>query len=67
MPANKRNGRSKLHRIGYIAVGFNKKDNFWYSSEGIFNSPKAALKDLNEYYSVNFSYSVKIQLKKPKK
>ena len=67
MPAVIENGRSKRHKVGYIAVGFKYCYDFWYSSEGVFSTKKAAIKDLEFNYSPDFSYAVKIDLKIPKK
>jgi len=67
MPATIKNGRSKRHKVGYIAVGYSSEYTFWYSSEGVFSTKKAAIEDLEFYYSPDFSYAVKIDLKMPKK
>lgn len=60
-------GRSKRHRIGYIAVGYSSEMDFWYSSEGVFATSKLAQENLlQEYYPVDFAYAVKVDLKIPK-
>jgi hypothetical protein len=67
MPSNIKNGRTKKHRVGYIALGYSEEEDFWYSSEGVFASKKAAIKDLEFNYPVDFAYAVKVDLSFPSK
>lgn len=62
MPSNTSNGRTKRHKVGWVAVGYSKADDFWYSSEGVFGSPEEARADLEYNYYVDSSYAVKIPL-----
>ncbi len=59
--ANERRGKSK---VGWIAVGYSKEDDFWYSSEGVFGSRKVALKNIQFYYPVDNAYAIKVDLDK---
>ena len=61
------NGRSRRHKVGYIAVGYSSTIDYWFSSEGVFSTKKEAIKDLEFNYSPDFSYAVKIDLKMSKK
>lgn len=67
MPSQNKTGRTKKHRVGFIAVGYSVFNDFWYSSEGVFSTAKDAIEDLNHLYEVDLSYAVKIGLKKPKR
>lgn len=64
MPSIRRTGCNKNNRIGFIAVGFSVKYNFWYSSEGVFNNEDEAIRDLENLYPVDISYAVKLQLRR---
>lgn len=62
MSSLKKTGCSSANRVGYIAVGFSKRDNFWYSSEGVFNSPELAIEDVIRWYEVDGAYAIKVSL-----
>lgn len=67
MPTTNKTGRNRKHKIGYISVGYSAQDNFWYSSEGVFATPKLAIDDCRFCYPVDFAYAIKVNLKIPKK
>lgn len=66
MSSDLKTGCRAKQRFGYIAVGYNHEDCFWYSSEGVFRSKEEAIKDLRNWYEVDNAYAIRIKLEKSK-
>lgn len=64
MPSDAKTGCTIRSKIGYIAVGFSKEDDFWYSSEGVFKTAKLAIEDLAEWHPSSGIKAIKIKLNK---
>jgi len=50
MPTTKKTGRGPKARVGWIAVGYDPEEKFWYSSGGVFSTAAGAKNDLRKYY-----------------
>lgn len=61
MPKTKNPLCGERYRVGYIAVGYDDSSVFWFSSEGVFDSPIAAVRNLAALYDID-GYPVKIPL-----
>ena len=62
-PITARNGRNKRHQIGWLAIGYSKQLDLWFSSEGVFNTADNAIADLQQWYGpFDFVRAVKVSL-----
>lgn len=66
MPSQKKTGCGKKSRFGWIAVGYSKSNDFWYSSEGVFREKKEAIGDLCDNYPVDQWIAHRIPLRRSK-
>jgi hypothetical protein len=64
MPSRPNTGRKGKHSTGYIAVGYQRKTDFWFSSEGVFKTAELARLNLEELFDVENSYAIRIPLRK---
>ena len=64
MPSEAKTGCNKRTKIGYVAVGYSREEDFWYSSEGVFRTRQLALDDLagNPGWPVDFVYAIGVPL-----
>jgi hypothetical protein len=53
MSSQVKTGCNGRYKFGWIASGYSPEEDFWYSSEGIFNKASEAKKDLLTYYDVD--------------